>query len=105
MKFDSDGRYLGETLVPDNRISGVAFTGLADKYIFPLSMLESKEIRNILSSLVGQMGLLIITGSPLSRSENAVPTLTLYIIFSMVRKYIENIQVSLKSVKNNGYFK
>ncbi|MDM8335478.1 DNA topoisomerase (ATP-hydrolyzing) subunit B [Wolbachia pipientis] len=27
------------------------FQGLADKYIFPLSMLESKEIRNILSSL------------------------------------------------------
>ncbi|QIT36112.1 DNA topoisomerase (ATP-hydrolyzing) subunit B [Wolbachia endosymbiont of Brugia pahangi] len=27
------------------------FQGLADKYVFPLSMLDSKEIRNILSSL------------------------------------------------------
>ncbi|MCM1001358.1 MAG: DNA gyrase subunit B, partial [Wolbachia endosymbiont of Melophagus ovinus] len=33
------------------------FQGLADKYIFPLSMLESKEIRNILSSLDDIIGL------------------------------------------------
>ncbi|MDG7054955.1 MAG: DNA topoisomerase (ATP-hydrolyzing) subunit B [Wolbachia endosymbiont of Menacanthus eurysternus] len=33
------------------------FQGLADKYIFPLSMLESREIRNILSSLDDIIGL------------------------------------------------
>ncbi|APR98717.1 DNA topoisomerase (ATP-hydrolyzing) subunit B [Wolbachia endosymbiont of Folsomia candida] len=54
------GEYTWEVEVKDEErevhISKL-FQGLADKYIFALSMLESKEIQNILSSLDGIIGL------------------------------------------------
>jgi multicomponent Na+:H+ antiporter subunit D len=54
-------------------IYGIVFTSL------------EQNIRRFLAySVVGQMGILIMTGSLLSRSENAVPLLELNIIFSIV---------------------
>ncbi|MGL9718045.1 MAG: proton-conducting transporter transmembrane domain-containing protein [Wolbachia sp.] len=53
-------------------IYGIVFTSL------------EQNIRRFLAyNVVGQMGILIITGSLLSRSENAVPLLTLNVIFSI----------------------
>lgn len=77
-------------------VYGIVFTAL------------EQNIRRFLSyNIVGQMGMLIITGSLLSHSENAISLLTLNVIFSIIYQLLltavaNSIMSRTKAVNFNG---
>ncbi|MDD9331119.1 MAG: proton-conducting transporter membrane subunit [Wolbachia sp.] len=91
-----------------NNAEILAFLGsITAIYGVIFTFLERNIRRFLCYNVVGQMGLLILTGSLLSPSENAIPSLTLHIIFSLVYQsllfVVANSVISqIKSVNFNG---